>query len=35
MAKELGLVKLQVRLEEMAADETGHAREVRRLLKGL
>jgi bacterioferritin len=35
MAKELELVELQVRLEEMAADEAGHAREVRRLLKGL
>jgi bacterioferritin len=35
MAKELELVELQVRLEQMAADEAGHAREVRRLLKGL
>lgn len=35
MAEELGLVELQMRLEEMAADEAGHARELRRLLKGL
>jgi bacterioferritin len=34
-AEELGLVELTVKLEEMAADEAGHARELRRLLKGL
>jgi bacterioferritin len=34
-AEELGLVELKVKLEEMAADEAGHARELRRLLKGL
>lgn len=35
MAKELGLIELQLHLEEMAADEAGHARELRRILKGL
>jgi bacterioferritin len=35
MAGELGMVELQVKLEEMAADEAGHARELRRILKGL
>jgi bacterioferritin len=35
LAEELGLVELQMKLEEMAADEAGHARELRRLLKGL
>ena len=35
MAEELGLVELQIKLEEMAADEAGHARELRRLVKGL
>lgn len=35
MAEELGLVELQMKLEEMAADEAGHARELRRVLKGL
>jgi bacterioferritin len=34
-AEELGLAELKVRLEEMAADEAGHARELRRILKGL
>jgi bacterioferritin len=34
-AEELGLVELQLKLEEMAADEAGHARELRRILKGL
>jgi bacterioferritin len=33
-AEELGLVELKVKLEEMAADEAGHARELRRILKG-
>lgn len=35
MAEQLGEVELKVRLEEMAADEAEHAREIRRLLKGL
>jgi bacterioferritin len=35
LAEELGLVGLQMKLEEMVADEAGHARELRRLLKGL
>jgi bacterioferritin len=34
-AEELGEVELKLKLEEMAADEAGHARELRRLLKGL
>jgi bacterioferritin len=34
-AEELGHVELKVKLEEMAADETAHARELRRILKGL
>jgi rubrerythrin len=29
------LVELQLKLEDMAADEAGHARELRRILKGL
>jgi bacterioferritin len=35
MAEELGLVELQFQLEDMAADEAGHARELRRILKGV
>lgn len=35
MAEELGLVELKMKLEEMAADEAGHARELRRILKGI
>ena len=35
LAEELGLIELQIHLEEMAADEAGHARELRRILKGL
>jgi len=35
MAADLGLIELQMRLEEMAADEAGHARALRRLVKGL
>lgn len=35
LAEQLGLVELQMKLEEMAADEAGHARELRRLLKEL
>jgi bacterioferritin len=34
-AEELGQVELKVKLEEMAADEAGHAREIRRILKGM
>lgn len=34
-AEALMLPELKVRLEEMAADEAGHARELRRVLKGL
>jgi bacterioferritin len=35
MADELGLVELKMKLEEMAADEAGHARQLRRLIRGL
>jgi bacterioferritin len=35
LADELGEVELKLKLEEMAADEAGHAREIRRILKGL
>jgi bacterioferritin len=35
LAAELGMIELQLKLEDMAADEAGHARELRRLLKGL
>lgn len=35
MAEQLGLVDVQLHLEDMAADEAGHARELRRILKGL
>jgi bacterioferritin len=35
MAEELGLTELKVKLEEMAADESRHARELKRILKGL
>jgi bacterioferritin len=35
MAEDLGLTELKVKLEEMAADEYGHARDLRRILKGL
>ena len=34
-AEELGYIELKMKLEEMAADEAGHARMLRRLLKGL
>jgi bacterioferritin len=34
-AEELGYIELKMKLEEMAADEAGHARLLRRLLKGL
>lgn len=35
LAGELGEVELKLKLEEMAADEAGHARELRRIIKGL
>lgn len=35
LAEQLELPELKMRLEEMAADEAGHGRELRRLLKGL
>lgn len=35
LAEELGEYDLKFKLEEMAADEGGHARELRRILKGL
>lgn len=35
IAEELGMIDIQMQLEDMAADEAGHARELRRLLKGL
>jgi len=35
LAEELGLADVKMKLEEMAADEAGHGRELRRLLKGL
>lgn len=34
-AEELGEVELKVRLEEMAADESEHARDLRRILRGM
>jgi bacterioferritin len=35
MAEGLGLTGLKVKLEELAADEYGHARDLRRILRGL
>jgi bacterioferritin len=35
MAEELDMTELKVKLEEMAADEAGHARDLRRILKGM
>lgn len=35
LAGQLKLPELRMKLEEMAADEAGHGRELRRLLKGL
>ena len=35
MAEEEGLIELKVRLEEMASDESRHARELNRILRGL
>ena len=34
-AEDLGEIELKVKLEEMAADESRHARELRRLLRGM
>ena len=34
-AENLGFVELKMKLEELAADESGHARVLRRLLKGI
>ncbi len=34
-AEDLGELELKVKLEEMAADEAGHARKLRRLVKGM
>lgn len=35
LADELGHIELKVKLEEIASDEQRHAREIRRILKGL
>ncbi|MBN1453975.1 MAG: ferritin-like domain-containing protein [Anaerolineales bacterium] len=35
MAGDLGMIELRMKLEEMAADEAGHGRELRRIVKGL
>jgi bacterioferritin len=35
LAEQLDLPELKMKLEEMAADEAGHGRQLRRLLKGL
>lgn len=35
LAEQLELPELKMKLEEMAADEAGHGRELRRLLRGL
>lgn len=35
VAGELGNIELQVKLEEMAAEESEHAREIRRLMRGI
>jgi rubrerythrin len=35
LAEEMNNIELKVRLEEMAADEARHARELRRLAKGM
>ncbi len=35
LADKLGYVELKLKLEEMAADEAGHARELHRILKGM
>ncbi len=35
LAEELGQVELKMKLEEIAADEAGHAREIQRILRGM
>jgi bacterioferritin len=35
LAGELGEVELELKLEEIAADEAGHAREIKRILRGM
>jgi bacterioferritin len=35
LAESLGEIELRVKLEEMAADEAGHARALRRILRGM
>jgi bacterioferritin len=35
LAEELGEIELKLKLEEIAADESRHAREIGRLLRGL
>lgn len=35
LAEDLGLIELKVKLEEMASDESRHARELNRILRGL
>ena len=35
LAEQMGLTELKVKLEEMAADESRHARELHRILKGM
>jgi len=35
MAEQLGITELKVKLEEMAADESRHARDLHRILKGM
>jgi bacterioferritin len=35
LADQLGYVELKMKLEDMAADEAGHARMLRRILKGM
>jgi bacterioferritin len=34
-AEQLDMIELKMKLEDMAADEAGHAREMRRIVKGL
>lgn len=35
LAEKLGLVEMKIKLEEIAADEAGHARALQRLVRGL
>jgi bacterioferritin len=35
MAEQLGLIELKLKLEEIAADEAGHARALQRLVRGM